>query len=115
MTPAELSFSGAPASWPVCSWASADRKESCSRFGQVRRAASCSLRQRLVGDALTNGRTHETIEAFQRVPLHVAVSAQVLAAGVVVNAEYPALHDREHALDVVGRERCRARIPHRCG
>src|SRR3990172_2726351 len=114
MTPSELSSSGVRASWPVCSWASADRTEPCPRFGQVRRAASFSFRQRLVGDALANGRTHETIEAFQRVPLHVAViqperklvdvSAQVLAAGVVVNAEYPALHDREHALDAVGRD-----------
>src|SRR3990170_2950484 len=112
MTPVELSSSGGPASWPVCSLASVYRTEPCPRCGPARRSASCSLRQRLVGDPLTDSRMHKTIEPFHRVPLHVSiveakrelvdVAAQVLAAGVMVDAMHTTLEQRPHAFDAVG-------------
>lgn len=71
-----------------------------------------SLDQCLVGEALASRAGHEAIEPVQSVPLHVAViqaegkfvnvAAQVLFAGVVIDADQAALHDREHTFDAVG-------------
>lgn len=111
MTPAELSFSVSPVSSRAWISASVGKREPYPRSGRARRVAS-SLRERLVGDAFARRRTNKTIQSVQRVPLAVSivepkcelvdVSAKMLAAGVVVDAENAALHDSEYALDAVG-------------
>ena len=65
-----------------------------------------------VGQALARNAVNEAIEPLHRVALHVAliqaerelvnVATKVLLAGVVVDADQAALHDREHAFDAVG-------------
>jgi len=69
--------------------------------------------QRLVGEALALRARHEAFQPLHRVVFHVAVvqpegefidvTAQMLLAGVMVDADQAALENREHALDVVGR------------
>jgi hypothetical protein len=75
--------------------------------------ADLSCDQRLVGEPLSGRAVYEAVEPGQRMQLDVAlvqpegelvnVPAQMLRAGVMVDAENAPLHDREDALDTVGR------------
>src|SRR5260370_18420490 len=72
-----------------------------------------SLDQRLVGEPLPDNAVNETVEPLERMPLDVAfvqperkfinVPAKMLWTRVMVDADQPALQDRENALDAVGR------------
>ena len=69
------------------------------------------MRESFVSQAFAGDSINEAVEALERVALYVAfvqpkrkfvnVSAKMLFAGVVVDANNPALHDRENALDAI--------------
>src|SRR5690606_4298275 len=71
-----------------------------------------SLDQRLVGEPLADGAGRQAAQPLQRVALHVAVveaerelinvTAKVLLAGVVIDADDAALEHGKGAFDAVG-------------
>lgn len=96
----------------ACFSALADTPAPRPRFDPAPSGASvCSCDQLLVGDALAGGRGYHRIEPSEGLALDVAlvqsegklveVAPRMLAAGVVINANDAAFHDRENAFDAV--------------
>src|SRR5580704_5655167 len=108
-----VSSLAASVSWRACSWASADTAERCPRSRPAPLAAllARSLRQYLVGQPLARNAVHEGVKPRQRVVFDVAfvepegelvnVAAKMLRAGVVIDADQPALENRKDALNAV--------------
>jgi len=107
-----LSFSPCGvSSSPSSAWPSYYRPAPRLQWHRAPLAPSSSCRQRLVSDTPSDRRINKTGQPIQRMALHLAViqaegelvdiAAQVLDAGMVVDAMQAALHHGPHALNTV--------------
>jgi hypothetical protein len=101
------------ASSQICSLALADRQVLRQPSHPISSAALVSsLDQRLIGKALAGGSANKAFKPRESMMLYVPfvqaegkfidVAAKVLRAGVVIDADQPALENRENALNSVG-------------
>jgi hypothetical protein len=97
----------------ACSLALADMREPRQPSHPISSAALVSsLDQRLIGKALAGGSTNKAFQSRESVMPHVAfieaegkfvnISARMFRAGVVIDADQPALENRENAFISVG-------------